>query len=252
MIYYFFILFIILFFIYCLKKNKLERSFFKKYNHKSFLMKFLIPFTNFCIYVYDKTRFFDYNQYKDLDILQKNAAGIKQEFSQNYQRLTPTQASVFDEDFPYDPNYGYYFIKYYGDIVSNKQHFPRVFELVKSMPHLHTCFISIMSAKKKIPLHNGPYKGLLRFHLPLINNNPNESYLQVEEKKLYWKPYEPFLFDDTFKHKVNKKDEGWRIVLICDVERNLPYGLNYLNKFIVSEMTKSEYVTICRKKLSLE
>ena len=62
-----------------------------------------------------------------------------------------------------------------------------------------------MSAKKKIPLHNGPYKGLLRFHLPLINHNPNDSYLQVEEKKLYWKPYEPFLFDDTFKHKVNKK-----------------------------------------------
>ena len=210
--------------------------------------KILLQLSNSLILFQDKRRTFDYKDYKELVQLQKNAATIKNEFLNNYPNLELTNPGICDKKFKSDSNYGYYFLKFYGLIDKNEKHFPKTFNLVKSMPNLHTAFISVIKTTKKIPFHVGPYKGLLRFHLPLINDYPDQSYLQVENKKLYWNPHNPFLFDDTFKHKVDKFDKGLRVVLICDVERNLPQPLCWLNKKVLYLMEHSEYVNSCRAK----
>jgi aspartyl/asparaginyl beta-hydroxylase (cupin superfamily) len=210
--------------------------------------KILLQLSNSLILFQDKRRTFDYKDYKELVTLQKNASTIKNEFLNNYPNLELTNPGICDKKFKSHSNYGYYFLKFYGLIDKNEKHFPKTFNLVKSMPNIHTAFISVIKTSKKIPYHVGPYKGLLRFHLPLINDYPDQSYLQVENKKLYWNPHNPFLFDDTFKHKVDKFDKGLRVVLICDVERNLPQPLCWLNKKVLYLMEHSEYVNSCRAK----
>lgn len=80
--------------------------------------------------------------------------------------------------------------------------------------------MSIMNSKKCIPFHRGPYNGILRCHFPIHVDNPNKSYIQVMNKKLFYT--KPFIFDDTYPHKLIKKDLGLRCVLILDIDN--PYS----------------------------
>ena len=251
MLFYFFTLILLLHVLYYKTKNKFEKSFFKKYSDSIFLNKFLLPFSNFSIYLYDKQKIFNYRDYKNLVILQKNAHLFKQEFLNNFGNFELTQPGIFSGKFGYDANYGYYFIKFFGLIQKNQQYFPQLYKYISTMPNIRTCFISIMNSKKFIPLHHGPNKGILRFHLPLINVNSEQSFLQVENTKLYWKDHTPFLFDDNFKHKAIKKDNDLRAVIICDIERKLPYEFTYLNKLVLYLLKQDKNTSKTQKKLVL-
>lgn len=252
MLFYFFTLFLLLHILYYKTKNKFKKSFFNKYSDAVFLNKFLLPFSNFSIYLYDKKKIFDYTYYKNLVTLQKNAVIFKHEFLNNFGKFKLTQPGIFSGKFGYDSNYGYYFIKFFGLIRKNQQHFPKLYKYISTMPNIRTCFISVMNSKKLIPLHHGPNKGILRFHLPLINVNPDQSFLQVENTKLYWKDHTPFLFDDNFKHKAVKKDNDLRVVIICDIERKLPYELTYLNKLVLYLLKQDKHTSKTQKKLVLK
>ena len=78
-----------------------------------------------------------------------------------------------------------------------------------------------------------------------------KNYLQVKERKCYWKSNSSFLFDDTFYHKLDKKDNGLRVSLICDVERNLSRPLKFLNQCTQRSLQNSNYVKERINKLKL-
>ena len=47
--------------------------------------------------------------------------------------------------------------------------------------------------------------------------------------KLFWREKDGFLFDDTHFHEVQKKSTGFRVALIIDIKRKLPFILDKLN-----------------------
>merc|ERR1712046_91104 len=91
-------------------------------------------------------------------------------------------------------------------------HFPLTKRLLEpGIKEIPSAIISILEPGKVAPWHEGPYKGVLRYHLGL----EIPSYCQAEseplcflrvrndarkQKTLHWLEGESILFDDTFPH----------------------------------------------------
>lgn len=245
------LLFLILL-IFEIERNKYPKvPFFDFYTPGNLLQKFILSLNNAFILFFDKRSIIPISEYNELKPFVENYKDIQQEVMDNVSKFSLTQANIFDSNFDYNPDYGYYFLKFSNHLIDdNLPIFPKLYQTLKKCSNIRTCFFSIIRGRKNIPTHRGPSKGLLRFHLPIYNDYPEKNYLQVKDKKLYWNT-KPFLFDDTFYHKLVKNDNGMRISLICDVERHLPTGLQQLNKLVQDSFTHSNFVKERLEKLIL-
>ena len=149
----------------------------------------------------------------------------------NYYIINP---GIFDEElYQENENYGYYFLKYYGNIKTTI--LPTLNKIVKDNDKIHTCFLSIMDGPIDIPLHKGPYSGLLRYHYTLVSCDSYNDYLSVKNSKFFWKEKEGFFFFYSYPHHVKKNSNGLRISIICDIERELNFPFNLLNNYILNK-----------------
>lgn len=235
-----------------IERNKSPSVSIKNFYAGDKFQTFLISLNNACIHLFDGRCILPVKDYKQLNPLENHRQTIAREFFNVKPLVTPTQPSVFDDSIEYDKNYGYYFLKYANHmIVENEKYFPKLYQILKDTPSIKTAFFSIIQGPKHIPTHRGPSKGYLRYHLTIHNDNPSKNYLQVKERKCYWKSNSSFLFDDTFYHKLDKKDNGLRVSLICDVERNLSRPLKFLNQCTQRSLQNSNYVKERINKLKL-
>ena len=235
-----------------IERNKSPSLSIKNFYAGDKFQTFLISLNNACIHLFDSRYILPVKDYKQLNPLENHRETIAREFFNVKPLVTPTQPSVFDDSIEYDKNYGYYFLKYANNmIVENEKYFPKLYKILKETPSIKTAFFSIIQGPKHIPTHRGPSKGYLRYHLTIHNDNQSKNYLQVKERKCYWKSNSSFLFDDTFYHKLDKKDNGLRVSLICDVERNLNTPLKFLNQLTQRSLQNSNYVKERIKKLKL-
>jgi len=102
----------------------------------------------------------------------------------------------------------------------NAEKCPKTYAIFKDMKHVTTINFSILAPGKYIPPHQGPYKGIIRYQLPLEVPQNGECYIIVDGRRHYWREGESVLFDDTFTHEVHNKTEERRIALLLDVKRN--------------------------------
>jgi aspartyl/asparaginyl beta-hydroxylase (cupin superfamily) len=125
-----------------------------------------------------------------------------------------------------------------------KHNFPKLTELLDQCPHISSCLVSILDGKTYIPVHNGYYKGFLRYMLPITipKEYPNEVFLCNNYQKYNWVEGKGVLWDDLYPHKVYNNTSQKRIVLYMDVERKLPTPFNILNKKIINLISKSSRV----------
>lgn len=118
---------------------------------------------------------------------------------------------------------------------------PKTTALLKRVPGITTAMFSIIGPNKHIPPHNGFYKGVWRYHLPLIIPTDGECYIENGGKRHDWVEGEDILFDDTFKHAVWNKTNETRVVLFCDVYReDLPKIFRPMNKWVYDLREKSK------------
>ena len=123
----------------------------------------------------------------------------------------------------------------------NRSLCPKTCELLDNVPGLFQAFFSILDAGKSIPLHAGPYRGYLRYHLALKIPTKNPPSLHIEGQQYVWQVGEAILFDDTFYHEVvNKADED-RVILVVDVLRPLPPLAHLANRLIMQYATRYIY-----------
>ena len=180
---------------------------------------------------------------------------ILDEITNAYNKYKILNPGVFDDDFKETNNkYGYFVVNYSGYDITNNI-FPTIEKIIREKKNtneeVETCFISIIDGKKEIPEHR-PYKGLLRYHYTVLNDNSNKNFLKVLNKKLFWKEKTGFLFDDTFYHRAQKKTNGMRVVIICDVKRKLPFLLSIFNNLCLTMLKNSNYVKSVKKELILK
>lgn len=135
-----------------------------------------------------------------------------------------------------DNNWKTFFLAGYG-IASeeNAKRCPETTRILNKIPGLKTAFFSILSPRKHIPAHKGPYNGVLRYHLGLIVPEPKENCkIRIDDQYYVWEEGKSIVFDDTYNHEVWNDTDGYRVVLFVDFVRPVKFPFNLLNKLLLN------------------
>jgi ornithine lipid ester-linked acyl 2-hydroxylase len=111
---------------------------------------------------------------------------------------------------------------------------PETVRLLNRIPGMKTGMFSILSPRKHIPPHRGPYKGVLRYHLGLIiPGNETNCRIRVGNDVRCWKEGKSLIFDDSNEHEVWNETDSYRVVLFVDFVRPTVFPLSMINRSIV-------------------
>ena len=131
--------------------------------------------------------------------------------------------------------------------------FPFLVKLLKTTPEVCSCAISILQDGVHIPIHNGYYKGIMRYMMPIIVPKDRENvFLCVNEIKYNWTEGIGVLWDDNYPHKVYNNTKEIRVVIYMDIVRHLPGLLNNFNNFIIKLAVDSKAVKDENKKTEIQ
>jgi beta-hydroxylase len=157
----------------------------------------------------------------------------------NFQDISKDQIEITDDD-----RWKTFFIYGYGfEAKLGVEMCPRTAALMREIPGMKTAMISILSPRKHILDHRGPYKGVLRYHLGLIVPQDAEACrIRVGEDFRHWEEGSSMIFDDTFNHEVWNDTDETRVVLFVDVMRPLPFPESAINEGIVKAIGYSPFV----------
>jgi aspartate beta-hydroxylase len=100
---------------------------------------------------------------------------------------------------------------------------PTIASLLEQTPEAVSCVLSFLAPGKHIPVHRGPFRGILRFHL-ILSMPTDESGRPVCVMEIDSVPYRlaegaSLLWDDTYPHEVWNRSSEPRIALLLDVWR---------------------------------
>jgi aspartyl/asparaginyl beta-hydroxylase (cupin superfamily) len=157
----------------------------------------------------------------------------------NFQDISKDQIEITDDD-----RWKTFFLYGYGfEAKLGVEMCPRTAALMREIPGMTTAMISILSPRKHILDHRGPYKGVLRYHLGLIVPEEAEACrIRVGEDIRHWQEGRSMIFDDTFNHEVWNDTDETRVVLFVDVLRPLPFPESAINRAIVKVIGYSPFV----------
>jgi aspartyl/asparaginyl beta-hydroxylase (cupin superfamily) len=157
----------------------------------------------------------------------------------NFQDISKDQIEITDDD-----RWKTYFLYGYGfQAKLGTEMCPRTAALMREIPGMTTAMFSILSPRKHILDHRGPYKGVLRYHLGLIVPADKEACrIRVGEDIRHWEEGKSMIFDDTFNHEVWNDTDETRVVLFVDVLRPLPSPESTINRLIVKAIGYSPFV----------
>jgi ornithine lipid ester-linked acyl 2-hydroxylase len=157
----------------------------------------------------------------------------------NFQDISKDQIEITDDD-----RWKTFFLYGYGfEAKLGVEMCPRTAALMREIPGMSTAMFSILSPRKHILDHRGPYKGVLRYHLGLIvPQNAEACRIRVGDDYRRWEQGRSMIFDDTFNHEVWNDTDETRVVLFVDVLRPLPSPESAINRAIVKAIGFSPFV----------
>ncbi|HEX3518148.1 MAG TPA: aspartyl/asparaginyl beta-hydroxylase domain-containing protein [Solirubrobacteraceae bacterium] len=157
----------------------------------------------------------------------------------NFQDISKDQIEITDDD-----RWKTFFLYGYGFQADlGVDMCPRTAALMREIPGMTTAMFSILSPRKHILDHRGPYKGVLRYHLGLIVPEQAEACrIRVGDDFRHWEQGQSMVFDDTFNHEVWNDTDETRVVLFVDVLRPLPEPWSTINRAIVKAIGYSPFV----------
>jgi beta-hydroxylase len=117
---------------------------------------------------------------------------------------------------------------------------PHTSGLLRGIPGLRNAMYSILAPGKRIPVHRGPYNGLLRYHLALrVPNASERCTIVVDGVRRGWQEGRTLVFDDSFPHAVDNDTDEERVLLFADFERPLPWPLARANRAVVDMLART-------------
>jgi aspartyl/asparaginyl beta-hydroxylase (cupin superfamily) len=157
----------------------------------------------------------------------------------NFQDISKDQVEITDDD-----RWKTFFLYGYGfEAKLGVEMCPRTAAAMREIPGMTTAMFSILSPRKHILDHRGPYKGVLRYHLGLIVPQDAEACrIRVGEDVRHWEAGESMVFDDTHNHEVWNDTDETRVVLFVDVLRPLPEPEATINRAIVKAIGYSPFI----------
>lgn len=120
----------------------------------------------------------------------------------------------------------------------NQARCPVLRGLLRAHPEVTSAAFSILEGGKHIPAHRGPFRGILRYHLPLVippgSAGRPSNRLRVDAASYALEEGDGILWDDTYEHEAWNDAATPRAVLLLDVFRpELPWPLRVLTHGIV-------------------
>ena len=192
--------------------------------------------------------FFPLERFPWVAHIEQNSAVIREEVERllgdrddlpNFQDISKDQIEITDDD-----RWKTLFLYGYGFQADlGVELMPRTAALMREIPGMTTAMISILSPRKHILDHRGPYKGVLRYHLGLIVPEDAQSCrIRVGDDIRHWQEGRSMIFDDTFNHEVWNDTDETRVVLFVDVLRPLPSPWDAINRGIIKAIGYSPFV----------
>jgi ornithine lipid ester-linked acyl 2-hydroxylase len=192
--------------------------------------------------------FFDPAEFLWVDHIENNWKVIREELSTlledrdalpNFQDISKDQIGITDDD-----RWKTLFLYGYGfEAELGVELCPRTAALMREIPGMTTAMFSILSPRKHILDHRGPYKGVLRYHLGLIVPEDAPSCrIRVGDDVRHWEEGKSVIFDDTFNHEVWNDTDETRVVLFVDVMRPLPSPESAVNRLIIRAIGISPFI----------
>jgi beta-hydroxylase len=163
----------------------------------------------------------------------------------NFQDISVDQSRLTDDD-----RWKTYFFYAYGvRAEANCARCPATARALERVPGMTTAMFSILSPRKSIPLHRGPFKGVLRYHLGLlVPPEPDACGIEVGGVVAHWAEGKSLVFDDTYQHRVWNDTDHMRVVLFLDVIRPLRPPGSWVNQAVIKAVALSPYVRDGRKR----
>jgi beta-hydroxylase len=162
----------------------------------------------------------------------------------NFQDISKDQIEITDDD-----RWKTFFLYGYGfEAKLGVEMCPRTAALMREIPGMSTAMFSILSPRKHILPHRGPYKGVLRYHVGLIvPRDAASSRIRVGQDIRHWEAGKSLIFDDTFDHEVWNDTDDTRVVLFVDFLRPMPEPDSLINRAIIKAIGYSPFVLDAKK-----
>jgi ornithine lipid ester-linked acyl 2-hydroxylase len=164
----------------------------------------------------------------------------------NFQDISTDQYRLTDDD-----RWKTYFFYGYGfRSDANCARCPETTRLVEAIPGMQTAMFSILAPGKRIPPHDGPYKGVLRYHLGLIvPDAPVEQVgIRVGDETRGWREGASLVFDDTYEHSAWNDTDETRVVLFVDVVRPLRQPMRSINAAVIKGIGWSPFIQDAKRR----
>ncbi len=163
----------------------------------------------------------------------------------NFQDISTDQATITDDD-----RWKTYFLYGFGfRSDANCARCPETARLVAAVPGMQTAMFSILAPGKHIPDHNGPYKGVIRYHLGLkVPRAADRCRIRVGDTYATWREGASLIFDDTFEHEVWNDTDEERVVLFLDVVRPLRFPMNVVNAVVLKAIAISPFIQDAKRR----
>ena len=135
-------------------------------------------------------------------------------------------------------NWRTFYLYCYGEKPAhNRALCPKTAALLDSIPGIYQAFFSILEGGKSIPPHDGPFCGILRYHLALKVPQKNPPLIRIKDQSYTWQEGKSVMFDDTWEHEVINHSEEIRVVLFLDImRRHVPTYLLKINKLLLRSL----------------
>ena len=169
---------------------------------------------------------------------------------ERYEELTPFQTMSPDQEhLSNDDKWKFFFLKCANiKFRKNVALMPQTMAIVDKYPEIVSAYLSILAPHKSLPMHRGPWSGVLRAHLGVVVPVPADAskkpHLIVDGLRYEWKEGEVVFFDDTYEHEAHNPTDEIRVVLFLDVLRPLPWPYAMLNRLILSAALLFPYIWI--------
>lgn len=191
---------------------------------------------------------FDPSQFEWTRRLEDNAPVIGAELGEimkyperipNFQDISKDQTHLTN-----DQGWKTFFFRIYGyRIDANCELCPETARIVDAIPGVYTAVFSILAPHKHIPKHRGPYKGVLRCHLPImVPERAEDCWIEVGGEARHWEVGQCLVFDDTYRHCVENNTDESRVVLFLDVKRPMKAPGTLLNDVVLGLIRRSPLI----------
>ncbi|WP_186032209.1 aspartyl/asparaginyl beta-hydroxylase domain-containing protein [Burkholderia gladioli] len=131
--------------------------------------------------------------------------------------------------------YGHHFAR-------NSERCPQLAAAIGEIPRLRAAMLSILQAGKVLDPHEGPYNGVLRYHLGIVVPEPDRCGITVGGETRRWEEGASLIFDDSHTHHAWNNGTRDRVVLFVDFDRPLPAPLARRNETEIKRISRSAFI----------